>query len=249
MTEQNQEVVELQSAGVPADQGLSSLGMLMQLAGNVLAAYAAMAAFMTLILMSGLRGMDRDGHTLWMVVLFGACITRSMFHRLAGYQLLYGSNSLSTPGSSQRTAGIRRYIIVALLQTGLVGAMLLGKFKMQEKFVAGIVLGLLVWPVTLAILMQLPRFKRFKDDLPLTEDKGFEGASILMTVLGLCGAVASGTFLLVLLDLPGRALSQGFGILLLLALVMLVIRSILHVQAGLSGLRETNVDRSVEIGR
>jgi hypothetical protein len=32
-----------------------------------------------------------------------------------------------------------------------------------------------------------------------------------------------------------------------LALVMLLVRSVLHVQAGLSGLRETSVDRSVEL--
>jgi hypothetical protein len=116
-----------------------------------------------------------------------------------------------------------------------------------SKIVLGVVLGLAVWPVTLAILMALPRFSRFKTDLPLPEDKGFEGASILMTVLGLCGVVGAGTMLLFLLDLPGKLLTQGFGVLIALSLAMLVFRSVLHVQAGLSGLRETSLDRSVEL--
>ena len=240
--EQKQDVVELAGAGVPADQGLSSLGLLMQLAGNLFAAYGGLLAFMMLF---ALRG---SGETLWIIVLLGACIARSIYHRNAGTQLLYGTSSLVVEeGANQRTAGIRRYIIVAFLQSALVGAMLLGKFKMPEKIVAGIVLGLVVWPTVLAVLMQLPRFKRFANDLPLTEDKGFEGASILMTVLGLCGLVGSGTMLLVLLDLPGKALTKGPGVLIALSLAMLVVRSVLHVQAGLSGLRETSVDRSVEL--
>jgi hypothetical protein len=242
MTEQNQEgVVQLTDAGVPADQGLSSLGLLMQLAGNLFAAYAGLLTFTMLF---ALRG---SGQTLWMIVLLGACITRSIFHRNAGTQLLYGAASLTTEGSNQRTAGIRRYIVVALMQTLLVGAMLGGKFQVPGKIVLGIVLGLAVWPVTLAILMALPRFRRFKHDLPLTEDKGFEGASILMTVLGLCGLLGTGCVLLVLLDLPGKELTKGPGVLIALALAMLCVRSFLHVQAGLSGLRETSVDRSVEL--
>jgi hypothetical protein len=243
MIEQKQEgVVELTDAGVPADQGLSSLGLLMQLAGNLFAAYAGLLTFTMLIAMRG------SGETLWMIVLLGACITRSIFHRNAGTQLLYGSPSLQmTEGSNQRLAGVRRYIVVALLQTLLVGAMLGGKFHAPGKIVLGLVLGLAVWPVTLAVLMALPRFRRYKNDLPLTEDKGFEGASILMTVLGLCGLLGTGTVLMILLDLPGNALTKGPGVLIALALAMLCVRSFFHVQAGFAGLRETSVDRSVEL--
>ena len=99
----------------------------------------------------------------------------------------------------------------------------------------------------LAVLMALPRFRRFKNDLPLTEDKGFEGASILMTVLGLIGLITTAAFLLFLLEMPGKVLTKGSGVLVALALAMLCVRSFLHVQAGFSGLRETNVDRSVEL--
>jgi hypothetical protein len=45
----------------------------------------------------------------------------------------------------------------------------------------------------------------------------------------------------------GKAISQGPGVLFLLATIMLVIRSFIHVQAGVSGIRETSIDRSVEL--
>jgi hypothetical protein len=242
MSEQKQDgVVKLVDAGVPADQGLSSLGLLMQLAGNLFAAYAGLLAFAMLF---ALRG---SGETLWVLVLLGASITRSIFHRNAGTQLLYGAPSLTADGSNQRLAGIKRYFIAALIQTVIVGVLLAGKFHVPGKFVVSIMLGLGVWPVTLAILMMLPRFQRYGDDLPLPEDKGFEGAAILMTVLGLCGLIGTGAVLVFTLDMPGKTLTKGPGVLIALALAMLVFRSILHVQAGLSGLRETSVDRSVEL--
>lgn len=234
-------VVQLVDAEVPADHGLSSLGLLMQLGGSVLAAYASMVAFMLLFAMRG------SGETMWMFLMLGMCVARSLMHRAAGTILLYGNGALNADGKTDRFAGIKRYIVFGATQSLAVGALLAGKFHVPSKIAAGITVALAVWPAVLFVLFQLPRFKRYKDDLPLTEDKGFEGAAILMTVLGACGVVATGSFLIVMLDLPGRALSQGPGVLLMLALIMLVIRSVLHVQAGVSGLRETNVDRSVEL--
>lgn len=240
MSEHKQEgVVELVDAGVPADQGLSSLGLLMQLAGNLFAALGGLMAFAMLF---ALRG---RGEVLWMILIAGACIARSLVHRSAGIQLLYGANSLTTEGTNQRLAGVRRYIVVGLGQALLLGAILYGKFHTPGSLAIGMTLGLAVWPATLAVLLALPRFRRFKDDLPLTEDKGFEGASILMTVLGLCGVIGAGSVLLLFLDMPGKVQSQL--VLLFLAVVMLGIRSVMHVQAGMSGLRETSVDRSVEL--
>jgi len=186
----------------------------------------------------------RGDETLWILLLLGGAITRSLVHRSAGAQLLYG---VGGSGQGNRMAGIQRYLVVAFAQSALTGLLLVGKFKARGNIAFGVTAGLAAWPVTLAILLALPRFKRFKEDLPLTEDKGFEGASILMTMLGLCGVVASGTGLLVMLDLPNKALTRGPGVLVILSLAMLVVRSVLHVQAGFSGLRETSVDRSVEL--
>ena len=230
-------VVELGGACVPADQGLSSLGLLMQLAGNLFAAFGALLAFWSLFAMHG------SGDTLWVLVLLGMSIARSLLHRSAGSQLLYGSGD----GKNQRTAGIRRYIGFALMHTLLAVAMFGGKFHAPGNVVLGVGLGLAVWPVMLAIIMAMPRFRRFKDDLPLSEDKGFEGAAILMTVMGLCGlAITSGLFL-VWIDSKWTTVSKGPGVFVALGIALLVGRSILHLQAGISGLRETSVDHSVEL--
>ncbi|MGN6111325.1 MAG: hypothetical protein ACTHU0_39885, partial [Kofleriaceae bacterium] len=131
--------------------------------------------------------------------------------------------------------------------TVLVAVLLKVKFHMPSSLVVGIAGGLAAWPLVLLGIMASGRFSRFKESIPVSEDKGFEGASILMTVLGVCGLLGTGSVLLMLLESGDRALNQGPGVLMMIALVMLVIRSGLHVQAGLSGLRETSVDRSVEL--
>jgi hypothetical protein len=234
MAEQN--VVDLVDAHVPADQGLSSLGLLMQLGGNIFAAYAALASFSMLFL-------GGSSETLWFMLILGVSMARSFMHRAAGTQLLYGASG--APGN--RLSGVHRYVLFALAQSLLIGVVLAVESHVPMKFVIAIVGALAAWPLTLGVLVRLPRFKRFSEELPISEDKGFEGASILMTVLGLCGAVGGGTILVVMLDLPGKELQKGPGVLLVLTVAMLVVRSVIHVQAGVSGLRETNVDRSVEL--
>ena len=245
MSNQNdQGVVELPTAQVPADQGLSSLGLIMQLGGTLFSAYVSIFMFMALVLVPR---MGNGGETLWIFIALGACIARSFYHRAAGTELLYGKRSLSeVPEGS--FGGVRRYILVSLVQTVVLALILKVKFEAPTTFVVGVVGGLLAWPGILFALLALPRFKRLEGaPLPIAEDKGFEGASILMLVLGLCGALGTGTILIMMLKMGGRALQQGPGVLLLLALGMLVVRSIIHVQAGMSGLKETSIDRSVEL--
>ena len=239
MSEPNEPVVaDLVDAAVPADQGLAGLGLLMQLAGNVFAAGAALLTFMMLFIEPA-----RSGVTLWMFVMLGLSIGRSLVHRSAGAQLVYGH-----PASpNQRMGGIRRYVGLGLVHSLVFGGLLFVEFHVPARLALGITGGLLVWPLTLAVVMVLPRFRRFHGELPITEDKGFEGASILMTVLGLCGVIGTGSLLVVMLNTPARQLQRGPGVLIVLGLAMLVVRSLIHVQAGLSGLRETSVDRSVEL--
>jgi hypothetical protein len=235
------QVVELVDAGVPADQGLSALGLLMQLAGNVLAAYAALITFQMLFVTSQLGDQSKD--LLWVILALGLSIGRSLLHRSAGSQLVYGGGE-HQPG---RLAGVRRYVTVALIQSVVLGAVMRFGLHLGNVAALGVVAGLAVWPVTLAVLLRLPRFKRFHDELPLTEDKGFEGASIFMTVLGLCGAIGTGTGLYVMLQTSNRELQSGPNVLITLSLILLVVRSVIQIQAGVSGLRETSVDRSVEL--
>jgi hypothetical protein len=230
-------VVDLVDAGVPADQGLSALGMLMQLAGSVLAAYVAFITFTLLFAAEAMRG---GTETLWAFLILGLSIGRSLLQRSAGGQLLYGDPAIQ----GGRMRGVQRYITFALAQSAILAAIIKFKFDAPGKAAFAIFIGLALWPALLAGLLALPRFRRFKDELPLTEDKGFEGASILMTVLGLCGLIGVGTALILMFKMPGAL--KGFGVLFVLSLMLLVVRSVLHVQAGFSGLRETSVDHAVE---
>lgn len=240
MSEQvNQTAVELVDPGVPADQGISTLGLLMQLGGGLFAGLGSIAAFNTMLTPGG-GGSDK----LWVLLVLALCITRSAFHRAAGTELLYGRRGFE---AASPLLGLKRYIAVGLGQSLVLFMILTGKFHLPFKMAAAIGMGLATWPVALAALfLFMPRFRRFAEKLPVAEDKGFEAASILMTIMGLIGVLCMGLFLIVMMSAGGRAL-QGPGMLVLLAAVLLLIRSGLHVQAGLSGLRETSLDRAVEL--
>lgn len=223
---------------VPSDQGLSTLGLLMQLCGTIFAAYGSLMLLFFVFLPLG-----RPGDKGLMLLALALCIGRSAFHRMAGTELLYGRRTLD--GAASPLTGTRRYIVIALVHSAIMAALLI-KFHVATKAAVGMGIGLALWPILLAVLFALPRFKRFATEIPVPEDKGFEGVSIVMTVLGLCGALGTGAVLFVMLKSGGSMLSQGPGVLLLVALVMLFIRSIFHVQAGFSGLRETSLEGSVQ---
>lgn len=224
----------------PSDQGLSTLGLLMQLGGTIFAAYGSLMLLFFVFLPLG-----RSGDKGLLLLAVALSVGRSAFHRMAGTQLLYGNRTLDGVGSP--LSGIRRYIVIGLAHSLVVALLLQMKFHIPGTIAGGLGLGLAAWPTLLAVLFfAVPRFKKFDREIPVPEDKGFEGVSIVMTVLGLCGALGTGAFLLLMLQSGGAIMSQGPGVLLLVALVMLFIRSIFHVQAGLSGLRETNLETSVQ---
>ncbi len=224
----------------PSDQGLTTLGLLMQLGGSLFAAYGSLLLLFFVFLPLG-----RVGDKGLVLLAIALSVARSAFHRAAGTELLYGRRTLDGVGSP--LTGLRRYIIIALAQSACVAMLMNMKFHIAGKACLGLALGLVAWPVLLAVLFYaVPRFKKFDTEIPVPEDKGFEGVSIVMTVLGLCGALGTGAFLFLMLKSGGAMLSQGPGVLLLVALGMLFVRSIFHVQAGLSGLRETNLESSVQ---
>lgn len=223
---------------VPSDQGLTTLGLLMQLCGTIFAAYGSLILLFFMFLPLGRPG---DKGLLLLLVALSVC--RSAFHRMAGTDLLYGRRTLD--GVDSPLTGLKRYLIAALAHSALVAVLLNMKFDIAGKAAIGLGLGLAAWPILLAVMFALPRFKRFAQEIPVPEDKGFEGVSIVMTVLGLCGVLGTGAFLFLMLKSGGAIMSQGPGVLLLVALVMLFVRSIFHAQAGLSGLRETSLESSV----
>ena len=120
---QTQGAVSLVDPGVPADQGLSALGLLMQLGGSLFAAIATLATVMMM-----LSGGGRGGDKAIILLVLGATITRSVFHRAAGTELLYGSRGLDR--TQAPLAGMKRYIVIALAQSALVFLVLVRLQKM-----------------------------------------------------------------------------------------------------------------------
>jgi hypothetical protein len=240
------EVVELPGAGLPADRGLASLGLLMQLAGGAFAAGAGLIAIVAILALRD-QGGEPHGSVGWILVVAGLCAARSLAHRAAGTQLLYGGgwHADGTPASPLR--GVRRYIAIALGQTALFALLGRAALGLPAADVLAWCAGLALWPLALAALLGSGALARFEAEIPHGEDKGFEAASILMTVLGAAGLLAAGALLIIDLETGYRELVRGPGSIVIGALGLLLLRSWLHVRAGLVGLRETSIDRSVEV--
>ncbi len=233
-----QGVVDLPSAGVPSDHGLASLGLVMQLAGRATGAFAALIASIVVLE----SRVHRPG---WFFVAVGLCIARSQYHRIAGRDLVFGrrhpDGEVADPFHAMRTYiafGLGHAIALGLIATQLGATGRTG---------AGITVALALWPIALAVLLRLPRFRPLRAGIPLGEDRGLEGASIIMTILGACGVLSTGAIVLVLGALPSRHLQHGWGAMLVMVFTLLLVRSCMHMRAGIVGLRDSSFDRPGEL--
>jgi len=238
--EPHKRIVDLPSAGMPADLGLASLGLVMQLAGRASGALAALLASVV-VLESRVHQ-----HAAWFCFAVALCLARSQLHRLAGRDLLYSRRTSEWEKASPFGA-MRTYIAFGIghaIVIGLIAAMMFGA---TSRTATGIAAALALWPVVLAGLLLLPRFHLLHAGIPLGEDRGLEGASILMTVFGACGVLSTGAILAMLGELPSRHLQHGWGVMLVVVFSLLLVRSCLHLRAGLCGLREVSFDRPGEL--
>ncbi|HEX3473475.1 MAG TPA: hypothetical protein VHT91_00465 [Kofleriaceae bacterium] len=240
------EVVNLPSPGLPADHGLASLGLVMQLAGRTTAALVALLA--SLAWLDG--RLDRYGasHTAWLGLAIALCIARSQLHRVAGRDLAYGRRwTEGDPFDATRT-----YCVLALGQAVAIGAIAARVFDQPWPAAAGITAALSLWPCALAVIFYVEyrsrplRVEPLRAGLPLGEDRGLEGASILMTVLGAYGVVSTGGIVVMLGALSPHHVQHGWGVMLLVVFALLVVRSSLQIRAGLAGLRDSSFQRSFD---
>lgn len=212
----------------------------MQLGGTVFAAITGLLGLQVIFTLMKLGGMGHgDGAlTMWMLAIAGTGVVRSMMHRAAGTRLLY-------EGPSTPLAGIRRYVGFSIIHIVVFIGFLVIKMKAPFPFVATTAFVFAAWPATLAIVFAQARYKQFETTLPLPEDKGFEGAAIMMLILGAIGLGFGMVMLYNLMQMPSMLLSTLPGILMVLIMVLLVIRSGLHVNAGYRGVSEVHMDRAV----
>ena len=224
---------------MPADHGLAALGLQMQLFGSVFA--GLMAFYGVMPILSG------GAPNAWVIFVIGAlgCI-RSIFHRMAGTSLIYGS----ARGPLQM---LNTYVIVSVVQTAIT-IYLLKKYPMvldldalPGKLLATFAILLLAWPLTLFIVSRTPRLARFSaDGVPTSEDMGFEGAAVLMTILGVIGTLFAALVIYALTQAPDKVLSSPQGMLTLGVFLMLLVRGILHLRAGIKGTAGVDSDGATD---
>jgi hypothetical protein len=227
-------VAALAGARLPADHGLSSLGLVMQLVGGL--TFGAMAIFA----LTPLLGAGRSPMA-WPLFLLGASgVVRAVYHRIAGSGLIYGS-------PKGHLHGVKVYIGVALGETALWVWVFKSQFDMPGKAIFAVALLLVAWPLTLLAVLAWPRLRRYaSESLPVPEDMGFEGAAVLMTLFGAVGVLMSGLFLVTILRAGGEVLSTGPGLFFVAILIVLGVRAVFHLMAGVKGTRGLDSDGATE---
>ena len=228
-------IVPLAGPNMPADRGLSGLGLLMQLSGSVFLAYGA---FMVMLPMLD-GSMPGDGRMkILMVALLS--VVRSSFHRSAGTAILFRKRGdLKSPLHQ-----VKIYIGVAFAQSAAI-FFLLGDF-LPTKVGLYLVAILVAWPATLAVVLSQSRFRELGNEIEHAEDMGFESAAVMMTIFGILGAMTSGLVIITIYKTPFFSLSDVPSFLWMGVIGMLFIRSLLHARAGFHGCQGVRVERASE---
>jgi hypothetical protein len=222
---------------MPADHGLTGLGLLMQLGGTIFLVMYAYIAIVPLLLPGG--GMGNE--TWWWFLFAASSAVRSAFHRAAGKALVHGSAN----GPLQPT---RIYIAVSLVHTVIAVYAMHKLFAPMAEFspeftspILSLIAMCVAWPATLAVVVTRKRFQAFEGTtLPQSEDMGFEGVAVLMSLMGVFGTVIIAFSLLSVLKAAGSPVASGEVFFLVLILIALLIRSFLHAKAGITGVRGTD---------
>src|SRR4029079_978096 len=88
-------------------------------------------------------------------------------------------------------ASVRRYLIMSRVNTGAWILILKGEASLPFSFLLPFISMLLAWPIALTVARNLPAYQGMRDRVPAGEDKGFEGASLLMLMFGLIGVIGT----------------------------------------------------------
>ncbi len=231
MAENKPKLADLAGARMPADRGLTGLGLVMQVAGSVFLAVGALIALMPLL--ESARG---GGPKMEVFIIGVLSVIRSISHRSAGMALIYGS-----PKGYMHS--LKTYVGIALAQSASV-ALVLVHVDAPRSMTLFVFALLMTWPTTVLLMLSSKRFRTAEKDLPATEDMGLESAAVLMTIFGLMGTMAGGCLLLSIFKSAGSILTQVPGILWTGVVMMLLARSVLHLRAGWQGSSGINPEKA-----
>lgn len=214
-------VAKLTSARMPADRGISSLGLLMQLGGVLGAVFAGLFA-----VSMAFGGAGSTTGVFFLVAVLS--VIRSWYLRGAGGKLLYGTGS-------EPARAVRTYLLVAGVHTIVSLVLLRDSLGTEELLHVGAFFA--AWPLAMLAFFSRQQVKDLiADGVPHAEDYGFEGAAVLMTLFGIMGTLFAAYLLKNLLgDAEAAFSTPATGIIVLVAMALLA-RSVIHTLAGLNGI-------------
>ena len=236
------DLVRLGAPDQPADQGLSSLGLLMALTGAVMAPLMGAYGLLQVRIAGAQAAFGGESLAFWWFLIGAASVGRSLVHRSAGLRLWR-----DVPGDGPALAGITTYLWVSLAHTALWLYFLRAKAEAPTTTLIAIASIFLAWPAAVWAVTRLPRFRALGDRPPPAEDNGFEGLAVLMAILGVSGLLVS--VMLVWVGWKFRDDRMWISNILLLGGTGLVVRSALHAWVGVRAVRGTAVDAAGEFLR
>jgi hypothetical protein len=213
---------------LPADAGLSSLGLLMRVGGAV----GFWSSLIMVVAATAMRG--KMGVAL--VLLLG--VGRSWMHMQAGRRL-----QQSAPEAMKH---IWLYLGFALVH--LVALLLIDAPADLKRMLAMVFSMSLGWPLVVLGLVMRPAAKRVIDTVSnqrtriFAEDGGILGAAALMTAMGTVGVFVVGLWSVTMIS--GGLMRAGFiGIIIAIIALAFLVRAALHALTGWRTLRAFNPTR------
>ena len=212
---------------LPSDLGLPTLGLLMQLLAGVTSAYGALLGFMVLV---------NQGYGTLRLAIVGIVIAgwvRAVFHTTAARRVI--------ERSPEMLRAVRNYLIAAGVTTALTLVLLvaLGGSEIPPLLLVAIVLLSGAWPVTLGLLVFRPRVRAmfatadgFDIDMR-APDRSIEGTGVLMTAFGGIGLGIGLLIFYMLGTKAGPLLFSVAGLLVFGLVVVLIVRSSIHLAGGI----------------
>ncbi len=226
----------MRSARLPADGGLAGLGLVMQLGGGMFTVLTAQMGFSQLWVVMSLPG---EGGAGWLFLLTVLGLVRSIAHSVAGGQLVNGFEG--------RKAVIR-YLVIAGVHTAMWLWWMSSKMHADQKTLLSMAMLFGAWPLALGASMMFGLLDIPEGRLPIPRDRGFDGLGCLMAVLGAGGLLYGLVMTLAFVEMAKGSRSEFEFQVLMLLMILLIIRSVIHVRAAIRALSSKDLDATTEAG-